>query len=190
MLPRISSEAFRSAGLLFLLLFVSPRYILQQMREEFPTIMANVHYRVLKKKWSNLLQQYKVRRDRCLLLPGAINRDSHRFICASLCESSVCAAPLERENKHTPPREDKRQVERGGWESKSRRYRANALRIPALGVFLRDIYTSAGLVRAFFFFWRMLFVQREVVQNNRRLASVSWKKAYARHFFFIFLIAK
>ncbi|KZC04790.1 hypothetical protein WN55_09589 [Dufourea novaeangliae] len=29
------------------------------MREEFPTIMANVHYRVLKKKWSNLLQQYK-----------------------------------------------------------------------------------------------------------------------------------
>ncbi|XP_076623514.1 uncharacterized protein LOC143342990 isoform X1 [Colletes latitarsis] len=34
-------------------------YILQQMREEFPTIMANVHYRVLKKKWSNLLQQYK-----------------------------------------------------------------------------------------------------------------------------------
>ncbi|XP_043586438.1 uncharacterized protein LOC122569433 isoform X2 [Bombus pyrosoma] len=34
-------------------------YILQQMREEFPTIMANVHYKVLKKKWSNLLQQYK-----------------------------------------------------------------------------------------------------------------------------------
>ncbi|KAK1116431.1 hypothetical protein K0M31_019049 [Melipona bicolor] len=34
-------------------------YILQQMREEFPTIMANVHYRVLKKKWSNLMQQYK-----------------------------------------------------------------------------------------------------------------------------------
>ncbi|CAK9829190.1 hypothetical protein ANTRET_LOCUS6573 [Anthophora retusa] len=34
-------------------------YILQQMREEFPTTMANVHYRVLKKKWSNLLQQYK-----------------------------------------------------------------------------------------------------------------------------------
>ena len=39
-------------------------YILQQMREEFPTIMANVHYKVLKKKWSNLLQQYKVRQDR------------------------------------------------------------------------------------------------------------------------------
>ncbi|CAL7935599.1 unnamed protein product [Xylocopa violacea] len=35
------------------------QYILQQMRDEFPTIMANVHYRVLKKKWSNLLQQYK-----------------------------------------------------------------------------------------------------------------------------------
>ncbi|KOX81334.1 hypothetical protein WN51_10666 [Melipona quadrifasciata] len=35
------------------------QYILQQMREEFPTIMANVHYRVLKKKWSNLMQQYK-----------------------------------------------------------------------------------------------------------------------------------
>ncbi|KAK9302030.1 hypothetical protein QLX08_005780 [Tetragonisca angustula] len=35
------------------------QYILQQMREEFPTIMANVHYKVLKKKWSNLLQQYK-----------------------------------------------------------------------------------------------------------------------------------
>lgn len=34
------------------------------MREEFPTIMANVHYKVLKKKWSNLLQQYKVRQDR------------------------------------------------------------------------------------------------------------------------------
>ncbi|XP_026673147.1 uncharacterized protein LOC108629485 isoform X2 [Ceratina calcarata] len=34
-------------------------YILQQMREEFPTVMANVQYRVLKKKWSNLLQQYK-----------------------------------------------------------------------------------------------------------------------------------
>ncbi|KOC63258.1 hypothetical protein WH47_02767 [Habropoda laboriosa] len=34
-------------------------YILQQMREEFPSIMTNVHYRVLKKKWSNLLQQYK-----------------------------------------------------------------------------------------------------------------------------------
>ncbi|XP_012138084.1 uncharacterized protein LOC105662167 isoform X3 [Megachile rotundata] len=34
-------------------------YILQQMREEFPSVMANVHYRVLKKKWSNLLQQYK-----------------------------------------------------------------------------------------------------------------------------------
>ncbi|XP_076248399.1 uncharacterized protein LOC143188179 isoform X2 [Calliopsis andreniformis] len=34
-------------------------FILQQMREEFPTIMANVHYKVLKKKWSNLLQQYK-----------------------------------------------------------------------------------------------------------------------------------
>ncbi|XP_011506000.1 PREDICTED: uncharacterized protein LOC105368637 [Ceratosolen solmsi marchali] len=34
-------------------------YILRQMREEFPTIMADVHYRVLKKKWSNLLQQYK-----------------------------------------------------------------------------------------------------------------------------------
>ncbi|XP_066590021.1 uncharacterized protein [Prorops nasuta] len=33
--------------------------ILRQMREEFPTIMSNVHYRVLKKKWSNLLQQYK-----------------------------------------------------------------------------------------------------------------------------------
>ncbi|XP_033340492.1 uncharacterized protein LOC117228687 isoform X3 [Megalopta genalis] len=29
------------------------------MRHEFPTIMANVHYTVLKKKWSNLLQQYK-----------------------------------------------------------------------------------------------------------------------------------
>ncbi|XP_043525173.1 uncharacterized protein LOC122536689 isoform X2 [Frieseomelitta varia] len=35
------------------------QYILQQMRDEFPTIMANVHYKVLKKKWSNLLQQYK-----------------------------------------------------------------------------------------------------------------------------------
>ncbi|XP_048508642.1 uncharacterized protein LOC105683395 isoform X3 [Athalia rosae] len=35
------------------------RHILQQMRQEFPTIMADVHYRVLKKKWSNLLQQYK-----------------------------------------------------------------------------------------------------------------------------------
>ncbi|KAG7187741.1 hypothetical protein KM043_016791 [Ampulex compressa] len=34
-------------------------YILQHMREEFPIIMADVHYRVLKKKWSNLLQQYK-----------------------------------------------------------------------------------------------------------------------------------
>ncbi|XP_034182556.1 uncharacterized protein LOC117605382 isoform X2 [Osmia lignaria lignaria] len=34
-------------------------YILQQMRQEFPSVMANVHYRVLKKKWSNLLQQYK-----------------------------------------------------------------------------------------------------------------------------------
>ncbi|XP_046744921.1 transcription elongation factor SPT5-like isoform X5 [Diprion similis] len=34
-------------------------HILQQMRREFPTIMADVHYRVLKKKWSNLLQQYK-----------------------------------------------------------------------------------------------------------------------------------
>ncbi|XP_003427160.1 uncharacterized protein LOC100679386 [Nasonia vitripennis] len=34
-------------------------YILRQMREEFPSIMADVHYRVLKKKWSNLLQQYK-----------------------------------------------------------------------------------------------------------------------------------
>ncbi|XP_015598366.1 uncharacterized protein LOC107269246 [Cephus cinctus] len=34
-------------------------FILRQMREEFPTIMADVHYRVLKKKWSNLLQQYK-----------------------------------------------------------------------------------------------------------------------------------
>ncbi|XP_046619400.1 YTH domain-containing protein 1-like isoform X2 [Neodiprion virginianus] len=34
-------------------------HILQQMRQEFPTIMADVHYRVLKKKWSNLLQQYK-----------------------------------------------------------------------------------------------------------------------------------
>ncbi|KAJ8680111.1 hypothetical protein QAD02_015898 [Eretmocerus hayati] len=34
-------------------------YILRQMKEEFPTIMADVHYRVLKKKWSNLLQQYK-----------------------------------------------------------------------------------------------------------------------------------
>ncbi|XP_012277760.1 uncharacterized protein LOC105698256 isoform X2 [Orussus abietinus] len=36
-----------------------PMYILRQMRQEFPTIMADVHYRVLKKKWSNLLQQYK-----------------------------------------------------------------------------------------------------------------------------------
>ncbi|XP_076647288.1 uncharacterized protein LOC143355931 isoform X2 [Halictus rubicundus] len=34
-------------------------YILREMRQEFPTIMANVHYTVLKKKWSNLLQQYK-----------------------------------------------------------------------------------------------------------------------------------
>ncbi|XP_043283374.1 uncharacterized protein [Venturia canescens] len=34
-------------------------YILRRMRLEFPTIMADVHYRVLKKKWSNLLQQYK-----------------------------------------------------------------------------------------------------------------------------------
>ncbi|XP_023247458.1 uncharacterized protein LOC106644539 isoform X2 [Copidosoma floridanum] len=35
-------------------------YILQQMREEFPNVMTtDVHYRVLKKKWSNLLQQYK-----------------------------------------------------------------------------------------------------------------------------------
>nr|XP_012138087.1 PREDICTED: uncharacterized protein LOC105662167 isoform X4 [Megachile rotundata] len=38
---------------------MATRYILQQMREEFPSVMANVHYRVLKKKWSNLLQQYK-----------------------------------------------------------------------------------------------------------------------------------
>ncbi|XP_078042247.1 uncharacterized protein LOC144472779 isoform X2 [Augochlora pura] len=35
------------------------KYILREMRHEFPTIMANVHYTVLKKKWSNLLQQYK-----------------------------------------------------------------------------------------------------------------------------------
>ncbi|XP_076647286.1 uncharacterized protein LOC143355931 isoform X1 [Halictus rubicundus] len=35
------------------------KYILREMRQEFPTIMANVHYTVLKKKWSNLLQQYK-----------------------------------------------------------------------------------------------------------------------------------
>ncbi|XP_008557197.1 uncharacterized protein LOC103578037 isoform X1 [Microplitis demolitor] len=34
-------------------------HILGQMKSEFPTIMADVHYRVLKKKWSNLLQQYK-----------------------------------------------------------------------------------------------------------------------------------
>ncbi|KAH0561487.1 uncharacterized protein LOC123266266 [Cotesia glomerata] len=34
-------------------------HILRQMKVEFPTIMADVHYRVLKKKWSNLLQQYK-----------------------------------------------------------------------------------------------------------------------------------
>ncbi|XP_031840341.1 uncharacterized protein LOC116430400 isoform X2 [Nomia melanderi] len=34
-------------------------YILREMRQEFPTVMANVHYTVLKKKWSNLLQQYK-----------------------------------------------------------------------------------------------------------------------------------
>ncbi|XP_011307269.1 uncharacterized protein [Fopius arisanus] len=34
-------------------------HILKLMRREFPTIMADVQYRVLKKKWSNLLQQYK-----------------------------------------------------------------------------------------------------------------------------------
>ncbi|XP_058803316.1 uncharacterized protein LOC131671131 [Phymastichus coffea] len=34
-------------------------YILSQMRQESPAVMGDVHYRVLKKKWSNLLQQYK-----------------------------------------------------------------------------------------------------------------------------------
>lgn len=73
------------------------RFILQQMREEFPTIMANVHYKVLKKKWSNLLQQYKVRReaDKFYYTPRLT---TFRFICDRL---RFCS-PSEGDNELPP----------------------------------------------------------------------------------------